>query len=129
ESTLAPNIDHHDAVTLPRAANDAPHDEPLIAEDLTFAEAPFEALASDLIPAVVGEAAEKGANERSPIQPAGEAKPAVPLWEVDRFQWPRTCEKLFADDQSYLAQAGDKLLAAMQDGLKVLAVTGSRRGE
>ena len=60
------------------------------------------------------------------------AQPApvtVPVWEVDRFHWPRTCEKLLADNHGYLASAGEKLLAAVKDGLQTLAVTGSRRGE
>jgi Mrp family chromosome partitioning ATPase len=54
---------------------------------------------------------------------------AKPVWEVDRFHWPRTCEKLLADEFGYLSTAGDKLLAAVQDGLRVLAITGTRRGE
>ena len=57
------------------------------------------------------------------------APAASPVWEVDRFHWPRTCEKLLADNHGYLATAGEKLLAAVRDGLKTLAVTGSRRGE
>ncbi len=55
-------------------------------------------------------------------------KPCVPVWEVDRFLWPVTCEKLL-QDESYFAEAGEKLLAATRDGLKSLAITGSRRGE
>jgi Mrp family chromosome partitioning ATPase len=93
------------------------------ADELTFAEAPVEALASDLIPATGDEA---GATATAAVDVV---KAAVPQWEIDKFHWPRTCEKLFADEQGYLAKAGDKLQAAMQDGLKVLAVTGSRRGE
>jgi Mrp family chromosome partitioning ATPase len=54
---------------------------------------------------------------------------AAPLWEIDRFQWPKTCQKLLDDDAGYLQHAGNRLLAAVQDGLKVLAITGSRRGE
>jgi Mrp family chromosome partitioning ATPase len=61
--------------------------------------------------------------------PAELPNTAQPVWEVDRFHWPRTCEKLLADSDGYLATAGEKLLAAVQDGLKVLAITGTRRGE
>ncbi len=57
------------------------------------------------------------------------SKTALPVWEVDCFQWPRTCDKLLGDAEGYLATAGDKLFAAVQDGLKVLAITGTRRGE
>ncbi|MFN0017116.1 MAG: AAA family ATPase [Pirellulaceae bacterium] len=55
--------------------------------------------------------------------------PLVPAWEVDRFLWPALCEKLLRDDQSYFAQAGGKIASAVRDGLKSLAITGSRRGE
>jgi Mrp family chromosome partitioning ATPase len=55
-------------------------------------------------------------------------RPCVPVWEVDRFLWPVTCEKLL-QDEAYFAEAGEKLLAATRDGLKSLAITGSRRGE
>ncbi|MBW8883850.1 MAG: hypothetical protein JF612_03535, partial [Planctomycetia bacterium] len=96
----------------------------IAAGDLTFAEAPAEALASDLIPPNADTAGDK--QQGKPIDPTISA---VPLWEIDKFHWPRTCEKLFAEKEGYLAQAGDKLQAAMQDGLKVLAITGSRRGE
>jgi Mrp family chromosome partitioning ATPase len=56
-------------------------------------------------------------------------EPLVPMWEVDRFQWPSICERLLKDEQSYFAQAGGKLVAAAKDGLKTLGITGSRRGE
>jgi Mrp family chromosome partitioning ATPase len=104
-----------------------PEPELHITEDLDFAESPDEPLASDLIPP--GDEITNKVSEESSPKPASAAKPAVPLWEVDRFHWPRTCEKLFADEHGYLSRAGEKLLAAMQDGLKVLAITGSRRGE
>ncbi len=53
----------------------------------------------------------------------------VPAWEVDRFHWPALCDKLLRDEQSYFAQAGEKIVAAVRDGLRSLAITGSRRGE
>ncbi|MFO0883484.1 MAG: hypothetical protein U0894_04740 [Pirellulales bacterium] len=56
-------------------------------------------------------------------------KTCVPLWEVDRFLWPETVQKLLKDDKSYFMQAGAKLVAAAKDGLRTLAITGSRRGE
>jgi Mrp family chromosome partitioning ATPase len=117
---------HTPAASAGAAGESATGTAPLTAE-LTFAEAPIDAadaLASDLIPA-----------NHSSIEPDDAAqaqitsKPATPQWEIDKFHWPRTCERLFADEHGYLAQAGDKLQAAMQDGLKVLGITGSRRGE
>jgi Mrp family chromosome partitioning ATPase len=122
------------------AANEAPiADAPIeeaqpqpqpLGEELTFAEQQSEALASDLLP--LDEALDvEVASDAAAVEavPAAAARPAVPLWEVDRFHWPRTCEKLLADEHGYLSRAGDKLLAAVQDGLKVLAITGTRRGE
>jgi Mrp family chromosome partitioning ATPase len=91
--------------------------------ELTLAEILDEPLASDLAQGEI-------TPETPPASEAGQgAKSALARWEVDRFHWPRTCEKLFNDEHGYLTRAGDKLLAAVQDGLRVLAVTGSRRGE
>lgn len=92
-------------------------------------------LASDLIPHAAA-ASSPGATDQPPPEPshvdrlasvAAEAQP--PVWEVDRFHWPRTCQKLLTDEEGYLAHAGEKLVAAVRDGMRVLAITGSRRGE
>jgi hypothetical protein len=56
-------------------------------------------------------------------------RPYVPLWEVDRFTWPPLCDKLMNDHNGYFASASNKLLSVVRGGLKVLGVTGSRRGE
>jgi Mrp family chromosome partitioning ATPase len=53
----------------------------------------------------------------------------IPVWEVDRFQWPVTVERLVSTKGGYFGQAGERLVAAVGDGLRTLAVTGSRRGE
>jgi Mrp family chromosome partitioning ATPase len=100
---------------------------PRIAAELTLAETADEPLASDLISHETD--APLVAAPETPNDSAAPARPALPLWEVDRFHWPRVCEKLLADEYGYLARAGERLLAAVQDGLKVLAITGSRRGE
>jgi Mrp family chromosome partitioning ATPase len=52
-----------------------------------------------------------------------------PVWEVDQFQWPATVERLVTDQDGYFGQASGRLLAAVRDGLRTLAITGSRRGE
>jgi Mrp family chromosome partitioning ATPase len=82
-------------------------------------------------PATEAEATEAATATRSTADAASEAKARrmLPLWEVDRFHWPKTCDKLLSAEGSYFAQAGDKLVAAVRDGLRVLAITGSRRGE
>lgn len=79
----------------------------------------------------VAAAADRPTESDAPAETAAPASAptAAPVWEVDRFHWPRTCEKLLADDRGYLASAGNKLQAAVRDGLKILAITGSRRGE
>ncbi len=56
-------------------------------------------------------------------------QPCIPVWEVDRFQWPVTVERLVSAKGGYFGQAGERLVAAVGDGLRTLAVTGSRRGE
>lgn len=56
-------------------------------------------------------------------------RPYVPLWEVDRFTWPALCDKLMHDPNGYFASASNKLLNVVRGGLKVLGITGSRRGE
>lgn len=101
---------------------------PAAAEELALADAVDQPLASDLIP-VDSHQPSAARGHATPAPPAAEKKPAAPLWEVDRFHWPRTCEKLLADEAGYLSRAGEKLLAAVADGLRVLAITGSRRGE
>ena len=92
-------------------------------------------LASDLIPHTPS-AAPPPEKDRLPsdnpttaggTDPVAPARP--PVWEVDRFHWPRTCQKLLAGEEGYLSQAGEKLVAAVRDGMRVLAITGSRRGE
>lgn len=63
---------------------------------------------------------------------AAAAEPAthcIPVWEVDRFQWPVTVERLVSAKGGYFGQAGERLVAAVGDGLRTLAVTGTRRGE
>jgi Mrp family chromosome partitioning ATPase len=56
-------------------------------------------------------------------------RPYVPLWEVDRLTWPPLCDKLMHDPNGYFANASNKLLSVVRGGLKVLGITGSRRGE
>jgi Mrp family chromosome partitioning ATPase len=101
---------------------------PTVFEELTFADLKDEPLASDLIPVADFETA---FSQAAGAEPEAEraSRPTVPVWEVDRFHWPKTCDKLMSDENGYLGQAGQKLLAAVHDGLRVLAITGSRRGE
>jgi Mrp family chromosome partitioning ATPase len=65
----------------------------------------------------------------APIAAAAKPVHFTPAWEVDRFLWPALCDKLLRDEHSYFVQAGGKIAAAVKDGLKSLAITGSRRGE
>jgi Mrp family chromosome partitioning ATPase len=131
-----PHLVFHPPVSSPpiAAENVAPQPAPIaveqpvpVAAELAFAEVSDQSLASDLIPHERD--APLAADREAANDSGAPGKPAVPLWEVDRFHWPRVCEKLMTDEQGYLVRAGQRLLAAVQDGLKVLAITGSRRGE
>ena len=53
--------------------------------------------------------------------------PFVPAWEVDAFRWPDLCTQLDEASGRKLAQSGDELYMAMQDGLKVIAITSTER--
>ncbi|QDU31200.1 hypothetical protein ETAA8_63530 [Anatilimnocola aggregata] len=67
--------------------------------------------------------------EQKVVEATVPKRPYVPLWEVDRFTWPALCDKLMHDPSGYFASASSKLLSVVRGGLKVLGVTGSRRGE
>ena len=55
--------------------------------------------------------------------------PIKPAWEVDQLRWPEICDRLLDQESEYFRHAGHKLFEASRQGLKVLAVTSSRRGE
>jgi Mrp family chromosome partitioning ATPase len=69
------------------------------------------------------------ATEGTVIAPSEPRSTCHPVWEVDHFQWPATVERLVTDQDGYFGQASGRLLAAVRDGLRTLAITGSRRGE
>jgi Mrp family chromosome partitioning ATPase len=121
---IEPEADSDNAET----ADTATIASPTVFDELTFADLKDEPLASDLIPVADFETA---FSQTSIAEPEADrtSRPTVPVWEVDRFHWPKTCDKLMSDENGYLGQAGQKLLAAVHDGLRVLAITGSRRGE
>lgn len=52
-----------------------------------------------------------------------------PVWEVDSLQWPGVCEKLMEQRAQSMAQVAAHLKMACQDGLSVLGVTSSSKGE
>lgn len=70
----------------------------------------------------------------APAPPAPSvAAPALgllqPAWEVDRFQWPDHCRQLLSSENQYLTDVGVRLSNAARDGLNILAITSTRRGE
>ena len=67
----------------------------------------------------------------TPKSELAEQSPSVfqPAWEVDVFQWPEIVEDLLRDQGAQLAQAGEQLRQAAADGLQVLGVTSTFRGE
>lgn len=67
------------------------------------------------------------------VDPAHHGAPALPkieaAWEVDQLNWPRTCEQLLQEEKAYFVEAAERLKEAASQGLRTLAVCGSRRGE
>ncbi|MEX2174833.1 MAG: cellulose synthase operon protein YhjQ/BcsQ [Pirellulaceae bacterium] len=95
--------------------------------DLTFADLdPVAAEATIAAAASIERELERVESEQGETSAANDC---VPVWEVDRFQWPAAVERLVSDKTGYFGQASERLLAAVADGLKILAITGSRRGE
>lgn len=133
-TVVAEAVDPPPATVAVESASPAP-----ASEEISLAESLEEPLSSDMIPQEDHEAEitlAPSAHEESRFEfsraaaaPSPKAASATSQWEVDQFYWPKTCQKLLADGNGYLAQAGFRLLAAVKDGLKVLAITGSRRGE
>lgn len=72
--------------------------------------------------------------EPAPAPPAPPVAPQAlgllqPAWEVDRFQWPDHCRQLLSSENQYLTDVGVRLSNAARDGLNILAITSTRRGE
>jgi Mrp family chromosome partitioning ATPase len=105
--------------SIREAATQPPPAQPLAALSPEETESLLGNSPDDVVPAMT----------QAPVVAVSASGPLVPMWEVDRFQWPNICDRLMKDDQSYFAQAGGKLVAAAKDGLKTLGITGSRRGE
>lgn len=53
----------------------------------------------------------------------------MPAWEVDKLLWPRTCDQLLAAEKPYFEEAARRLVEASSQGMRTLAVCGSRRRE
>jgi Mrp family chromosome partitioning ATPase len=108
-----------DALTLGAAKSDLENQLGLISREIDVPtiseEVPSEEVSA---PAVVSDA--KTDEVVTDFQPA---------WEVDVFQWPETVEELFRTQGVQFAQAGEQLRQAAVDGLRVLGVTSTFRGE
>ncbi len=62
--------------------------------------------------------------------PGVEPSPDLPVaWEVDEWPWPEDCHKLYRMLGDELFDAGQQLRAAVDQGIRVMAITGSQRGE
>jgi Mrp family chromosome partitioning ATPase len=101
----------------------------------TFTPAPVEAPAAKSSKPAPPPPAPKPAVEEPPpaaVETKSEGAPLgllQPAWEVDRFQWPEHCKLLLNTESEYLADVGKRLASAAQDGLNILAITSTRRGE
>lgn len=58
-----------------------------------------------------------------------ETEPFQAVWEVDQFAWPQTANDLYESQQAYFEQAGQQLHSATGEGLHVMAISSSERGE
>jgi len=57
------------------------------------------------------------------------ARPFRPMLQVDRFVWPPVCNRLISAAGVELDRLSDAILAARDQGKRVLAIGGCRRGE
>jgi len=55
--------------------------------------------------------------------------PFQAVWEVDAILWPESIYRLCSQEQSLLEAIGQRLMATVDAGLRVLAVTSADRGE
>lgn len=101
--------------------------EPPISEEIAAVETP--PITAEIVTASNLVENASAAAEPAQAEPAPASVPLMPMWEVDNFQWPAICERLLAGEQSYFAQSSDKLKSAVLDGLRVLAVAATRRGD
>ena len=105
------------------AAEQAPQPE----KELEFADAESEPVETSASAVAAAPPAQAAAPSIQALRPSPDD--CLPVWEVDRIQWPVAVERLVADKDGYFAQASGRLLAAVRDGLRTLAISGSRRGE
>ncbi|MBN1393992.1 MAG: hypothetical protein JW959_03090 [Pirellulales bacterium] len=91
--------------------------QPSISEpQTTFPEAPF----SDI------ESRSSSDEEQIVDAKSGDFRPA---WQVDRFSWPRVCNRLISRAAGEWDRLADAIYSSAIQGQKVLAVAGCRRGE
>jgi Mrp family chromosome partitioning ATPase len=65
----------------------------------------------------------------SSATPPAVSKPSAPVWELDQFRWPSACQELYERETEYFEHAGEKLRAASEQGLHILAITSAHREE
>jgi Mrp family chromosome partitioning ATPase len=66
---------------------------------------------------------------KSEHEEASEVGEVTAEWEVDEFLWASACRQLMEQEQEYFMHAGRRLADTTREGVHVLAVTGSQRGE
>lgn len=64
-----------------------------------------------------------------PIAPLADPNAPSAAFEVDRFIWPEMCESIMQQCGAELDQLAGELISESEAGRKVVAITGSRRGD
>jgi Mrp family chromosome partitioning ATPase len=82
----------------------------------------FDAPQSDAIAAGAGASPSKG-------YPDSAIRVFQPMLQVDHFAWPRVCQRLESAASTELARLAETLLAATNQGMKVMALGAGQRGE
>lgn len=133
---------HHEALMAPAAASRAPASEP----PPNYSAAPqhrtetqygdgtlrfdrSESIEPASAPTSAAAAAATAVEATSTTAAAPERQEFVSAWEVDRLGWSMVCNKLYESEARYFEQAGRQLKSATGEGLNVLAITSTFRGE
>ncbi|MFT7640226.1 MAG: Mrp family chromosome partitioning ATPase, partial [Pirellulaceae bacterium] len=114
-----------DAAQLEPEAQTAVTSQEVQSDTISSADSSDE-IQSDSDAAVAGKIGPTSGTSAGGGEPVGDA---AAEWEVDEFLWATACQKLMEQEEEYFLHAGRRLADTTREGVHVLAVTGSQRGE